>query len=245
MVYGLRALVAGRCDVCRHIAFADDPSDETVPFLLYVWLLRGGERPMLVDTGPKDLETFNAATSRYIPGGIVQRAGERTPELLAAAGVDPADVSHVFVTHLHPDHYEYFDLFPNAAMVVSDRGFREALPGIRPNVMRALAARWPGALRLVGDEDVVPGVATVQLGCHSRCSQAIVVHTAAGRAVLCGDVAYLYENIEGPRPIGGVDAGEWHAAMARARGAGDLLLPGHDPLLLQRHADGVIAPAPG
>lgn len=242
MRYGLRALRNGRCDVRRDVVFSGAPAEGVVPFALYVWLITGGERPMLVDTGPKDLASFNAATREYIPGGIVQGPGESTPEVLAAAGVDPADVACVFVTHLHPDHYEYFDLFPNATMVVNAAGFRAALEGVRPNVMRALAARWPQSVRLAGDEEIVPGVRTVWLGCHSPCSQGIVVDTAIGRVVLCGDVAYLFENIEGPRPIGWADANEWRAAMARARGAGDVLLPGHDPLLLERYPGGVIAP---
>ena len=245
MQYGLRALVNGRCEVRRYIAFANTDSDETVPFVLYVWLITGGERPILVDTGPKDVAAFNAATSSYIPGGIVQAPGEATPELLAGVGVDPADVSHVFITHLHPDHYEYFDLFPNAVMVVNGRGFKEALPGIRPNVMQALAARWPDCLHLAGDEEVLPGIRTVWLGCHSPCSQGIVVNTAAGGVVLCGDVAYLFENIERSVPIGWADEAEWHAAMARARAAGDVLLPGHDPLLVERYPGGLIAPEGG
>lgn len=245
MIYRIRPLKNGQCKVAGHHAFRGGDPGETYGFYLYVWLIEGGERPMLVDTGPKDLATFHAATRSYIPGGIVQRRGETTPELLAAAGVAPADVSHVFITHLHPDHYEYFDLFPDAVMVASARGFKEALMGIRPNVMQALAARWPESLRLVGDEEVVPGIRTVWLGCHSPCSQAIVVRTAIGGVVLSGDVAYLYGNIERLLPIGWADGAEWHAAMARARAAGEILLPGHDPAILERYPAGIIAPGPG
>ena len=241
MKYGLRALVVGRCDVAEPVVLADGREGRTEAFLLYVWLITGGPNPMLVDTGPKDLATFNAATAAYIPGGIVQPLGETTPEALARAGVEAADVSHVFVTHLHPDHYEQFDLFPNATLVANGDGFRQSLAGIRPNVMRALAARWPESLRLVGDEEVLPGIRTAWLGCHSPCSQAVVVDTPVGAAVLCGDVAYLYRNIEQSRPIGWADVAEWHAAMGRACAAGDILLPGHDPLILERFGNGVIA----
>jgi glyoxylase-like metal-dependent hydrolase (beta-lactamase superfamily II) len=148
--------------------------------------------------------------------------------------VDPLDISHVFVTHLHPDHYEYFDLFPNAKMVVNGKGFLSEVLGIRRGVMKALAERWPESIMLVEDEEIVPGVRTLWLGCHSPCSQAILVETGIGRMALCGDVAYTFKNIEGNIPIGGVNPQEWHAAMSKLRQSDVLLLPGHDPDIVKR-----------
>ncbi|HEY3284008.1 MAG TPA: N-acyl homoserine lactonase family protein [Armatimonadota bacterium] len=236
--YRLRALKCGECQVRDYITYADG-GEETSTFYLYVWLIEGGERPMLVDTGPKDLGSFNAGTSQYIPGGVIQRPEEVTPELLRRAGVAPEEVSHVFATHLHADHYEYFDLFPNARLVANRQGFLEGLLGVRPSVMAALARRWPESLLLVEDEEVLPGIRTLRLGCHSTCSQAIVVDTARGRAVLAGDGAYTYRNLEEDRPIGWADPLESRAALVKLRSAGDFVLPGHDPEILRRYPSGV------
>jgi len=240
--YRLRALKTGECQVRNYIAYSDAWDENTSTFYLYVWLVEGGEKPIVIDTGPKDVEAFNRATQSYIPGGIVQGAGERTPELLAAAGVDPKDVGHVFVTHLHSDHCSFFDLFENAQLIVNRRGFLASLPaGISRDMMLALARRWPGSLRLVEDEEVLPGIRTFWLGCHSECSQAIAIETERGTAVLTGDVAYMYRNLEQDIPIRCEDLDAARGAMARIRAEGDILLPGHDPLILERFPAGIIA----
>jgi glyoxylase-like metal-dependent hydrolase (beta-lactamase superfamily II) len=207
---------------------------------MYIYVIEGGEKPMLVDTGPRDVEGFNRGTAKYIPGGVRQEPQERTPQLLEQAGIDPADISHVFVTHLHADHYDYFDLFPNAQFVVNGRGFLESLLGIKQNVMQALAQRWPQSLRLAEDEEILPGIRTFWLGCHSPCSHAIAVQTARGTAVFTGDVVYKYRNIEENIPIGWADADDCLKAMRKIRSAADIVIPGHDPELLNRFPDGVI-----
>jgi len=49
--------------------------------------------------------------------------------------------------------------------------------------MQALAERWPDSIRLAEDEEIMPGIRTFWLGCHSDCSQAIAVQTKRGIAV--------------------------------------------------------------
>lgn len=237
--YRIRALKNGQCQVRDYITYAGGGHNCST-FYLYVWLIEGADRPILVDTGPKHVDEFNRSTADYIPGGIVQAPEEATPALLARAGVSPDDVSHVFVTHLHPDHYEYFDLFPNAVMVVNRRGFLAGLTSVKRHVMQALARRWPESLHLVEDEEVLPGIRTLHLGCHSECSQAVCVDTPAGRAALAGDVVYKFRNLEENLPIGWADPNAWHTAVRRLRSAADIILPGHDPEILTRYPGGLI-----
>jgi glyoxylase-like metal-dependent hydrolase (beta-lactamase superfamily II) len=49
------------------------------------------------------------------PGLVASHA--RILEPLAARGVDPGDVTHVFLSHHHPDHTMNVALFPNAEVV--------------------------------------------------------------------------------------------------------------------------------
>jgi len=240
-LYTIRALKCGECEVRDYITYYGSTGEATSTFNLYIWVIEGGRKPIVVDTGPKDPEGFSRSTARYIPGGVRQRPEERTPELLRRNGIDPADVSHVIVTHLHPDHYDYFDAFPNAQLVVNRHGFLEQLPGIKRDVMRALADRWPQSLRMVEDEEIVPGIRTIPLGCHSPCSQGVVVRTAYGPIVLTGDVAYKYANIETDRIIACPDPEECRRAVSALRDITDLFLPAHDPLTLRRWPDGRIA----
>jgi len=239
MNYTIRILKNGECDVRDYITYTNG-GEETSLFYMYISIIEGGAKPMIVDTGPRDVEAFNKGVAKYIPGGIRQQPEERTPQLLKNAGIDPADISHVFITHLHGDHYEYFDLFPNAQMVVNGKGFSESLTGIKRNVMKALAERWPDSIRLAEDEEIMPGIRTFWLGCHSDCSQGIAVQTKHGIAVFTGDVVYKYRNIEENIPIGWADASACLNSMQVIRNSADIVIPSHDPELLRRFPDGII-----
>jgi glyoxylase-like metal-dependent hydrolase (beta-lactamase superfamily II) len=244
--YTIRAIKVGQCEVRDYITFQDSDSEQTSTFYLYVWVIEGGARPIVVDTGPKYPEQFSKSTAKYIPGGVRQLPEERTPVALKRHGVNPGDVSHVIVTHLHADHYDYFDAFSNARFVVNRReyeatagsgqGGRDRLAG---DVRKALNER-PDALRLVEDEEVVPGVRVFPLGCHTPGSQGVLVRTRMGPAVIAGDVVYKYDNIEKDRPTRSPDERACREAMARIRSLADIVLPAHDPLALERWPNGVI-----
>jgi glyoxylase-like metal-dependent hydrolase (beta-lactamase superfamily II) len=241
----IQAISTGHCDVRDYITFEDEWTETTRRFELWIWLILGGNRPVLVDTGPNDVAGFNRATSKYIPGGIRQLPEERTVEALQQHGVRPDDVSHVIVTHLHGDHYDAFVRFPRARLVVNRREFTGALEGIAPAVMQSLAARWPESLQLVDDDAMIlPGIRTFVLGCHSEGSQAVAVTTSEGTAVITGDVVYLYDNIEQDRPINSGNPDACRAAMARIREEADIVLPAHDPLVAERHPGGMVGRPP-
>ncbi len=242
--YTIRAVKVGDCDVRDYITFQDSESEETTPYNLYVWVIEGGERPIVVETGPRHPVEFSKATARYIPSGVRQKPEERTPEALRRSGIDPARVSHVIATHLHGDHYDYFELFPNARFVVNRREYKAAEASLDRDVAKALAAR-PEALQLVEEEEVVPGVRIVPLGCHTDGSQGVLVRTWMGPALLAGDVLYKYANLEQNRPIRSPDPSACHAAMTRIRSLADIVLPAHDPLTLERWPGGIIGDVPG
>ena len=214
--YSIRAIKVGECQVRDYITFQDSRSTNTSTFFLYVWVIEGGPRPILVETGPKHPEEFSKSTAQYIPGGVKQLPEERTVAALRRHGIDPASVSHVIATHLHADHYDHFDAFPNARFVVNRREYEEGASRLASEVKAALAAR-PEALQLVEDDEIVPGVRVVPLGCHTAGSQGVLVRTHLGPAFLTGDVVYKYENIERDRPTQSPDPAACRAAMKKIR----------------------------
>ncbi len=71
-----------------------DPHDGPMPMDFFVWLLRSGEREILVDTG------FNAAAAAARNRNLL-----RCPiKALRNLGVDPDGIKDVVLTHLHYDH---------------------------------------------------------------------------------------------------------------------------------------------
>ena len=242
MEYSLQALPNGKCVVREDVVFSGGSTEVVHPFYLYIWLIRGGGHTIVVDTGPKDLAAFNRGTAEYIPGGVTQEPDEETVAALAKAGVLPEDVDHVILTHLHGDHAHNFYLFENAKLVASRRGIVDGFPRSLPKVLlEPLIPGWPDSLVLTEDEEVLPGIRCFWVGAHSACSQGIAVDTARGRFVLAGDAAYLFANVEENRAIGWADADDSLAALEKLRAAGDVVLPGHDPLIMQRYPGGVVA----
>jgi glyoxylase-like metal-dependent hydrolase (beta-lactamase superfamily II) len=248
--YIIRAIKVGQCEVRDYITFQDTDSEQTSTYYLYVWVIEGGPNPIVVDTGPKYPEEFSKSTAKYIPGGVKQLPEERTLTALKRHGINAGDVSHVIVTHLHPDHYDYFDAFPNARFVVNRREYEETTGKrgggenrLAADVRKALEKR-PDALQLVDDEEIVPGIQVFRLGCHTPGSQGVQVHTWMGPVLMTGDVVYKYENIEKDRPTRSPDERICREAMARIRSLADIVLPAHDPLTLERWPDGIIGACP-
>jgi glyoxylase-like metal-dependent hydrolase (beta-lactamase superfamily II) len=244
--YTIRAIKVGQCEVRDYITFQDTDGEDTSTYYLYIWVIEGGPKPIVVDTGPKYPDEFSKSTAKYIPGGVRQLPEERTVKALKQHGINPADVSCVIVTHLHPDHYDYFDAFPNARFVVNRHEYEEATgqrDRIAADVRKALE-KSPGVLQLVDDEEIVPGVRVFRLGCHTQGSQGVLVRTSMGPAVITGDVVYKYENIEKDRPTRSPDERICRETMARVRSLADIVLPAHDPLTLERWPNGVIGARP-
>jgi glyoxylase-like metal-dependent hydrolase (beta-lactamase superfamily II) len=231
--------------------------DEWMVADFFVFVLRSDDgKVMLIDTGVCDVDEINP----FVVAAVGDRGRYRmdmetqnVPLLLRQEGIDPADVDTVFLTHLHYDHCSNVAAFPNAKIVVSRTGWHLTLdpphPGMTPDplfprrVLAYLAGEARDRLILADDEapEIVPGIGAFYIGGHTMCSQAITVQTEQGVAVFPGDTIFYYENLERDHPVGlAMDIGECFQAMARVRQVADILVPSHDPMLLQKYPDGVI-----
>jgi glyoxylase-like metal-dependent hydrolase (beta-lactamase superfamily II) len=218
-----------------------DPHDGAMPMDFFVWLVRGHGAVVLVDTG------FSAAT-----------AARRRRDLLgcpiaalARLGVQPQDVQHVVLTHLHYDHAGNLDRLPQARFHIQDDEVGYATGRCMCHEPLRHAYEVEDVVTLVrrvyedrvqfheGDSMLLPGVELLKIGGHTRGLQAVRVHTRRGWVVLASDASHYYENLQAQRPFPIVyNTADMLAGYGRLRAAAqspDHIVPGHDPLVLRRY----------
>ncbi len=208
-----------------------------------VWLLRGADRRnVLVDAGFHRRRYID----RWKPSDFISPA-----EAVRRAGVAPEAVTDVVVTHVHWDHADGIDLFPNANVWIQADEYRHYVsPGGKPQD-RAIEVEVAqmlfdlekrGRLRLIDgdDREFLPGIRAYTGGRHTFASQYVGVRTAGGTVILASDNLYLYENLERRAAIAQtLDAASNLRAQERMHAlASDvkLIVPGHDPAVFLRFA---------
>ncbi|MET8716791.1 MULTISPECIES: MBL fold metallo-hydrolase [Streptomyces] len=151
--------------------------------------IRSDRGVTLVDAGigPAD---GPAASWAPVPGAL--------PASLAAAGVEPADVDTVVLTHLHTDHVGWAvvggvrarPFFPNASYVLQQAeldAIEEVNPQLRSTVIDPL--RRAGQLRLLdGDTSLRGGERVVATPGHTPGHQSVLVASGRDQAVVTGDL---------------------------------------------------------
>jgi N-acyl homoserine lactone hydrolase len=111
-----------------------------IPRSKWVWLpipaflVEHPERgPVLIDTAFDASVAVNPAHSlgraSATMNTIRMSAEQAVPAQLSARGIDPADVRHVVMTHLHNDHASGIGQFPDAEFVVEQREYEAASTG--------------------------------------------------------------------------------------------------------------------
>ena len=173
---------------------AADAHDSTAVTADGQWLLRfrafavrlEDGRTVVVDAGigPADAPASSWAP---VPGVL--------PASLAEAGIDPADVDTVVMTHLHTDHIGWTmqdgePFFPNARYLIQ----RAEVAAIR--LLGAPAGPWAteplqaaGLLDQVdGDHRIAPGLSVRAAPGHTPGHQVVLAETADDTVLLTGDL---------------------------------------------------------
>jgi glyoxylase-like metal-dependent hydrolase (beta-lactamase superfamily II) len=229
----------------------DAPADDRIDIAMVIWVVRGEERTVLFDTGfhrSAWFERFDVAD--YL----------RPDSALLRAGVDPAEVTDVIVSHAHWDHMGGIDLFPSATIHIqraeydyyTGPAWREGgrHGGIDPDdIVHLVQRNVAGQVKTVDGDDVevVPGIRAFTGARHTYASQYILVE-GPEPYVLASDNCYLFRNLE-TRTAGATferaDRAANEAALERMEklaGAASRVIPGHDPLQFDRFpGDGRIA----
>jgi glyoxylase-like metal-dependent hydrolase (beta-lactamase superfamily II) len=218
-----------------------DPHDGPMPLDYFLWAVRGNGRTFIVDTG------FDEAMARKRGRHFLLRP-EKGLEVL---GIDHRTVEDVILTHLHHDHSGNHHLFPSARFHVQDREMSYAtgramchhmlrMPYEGEDVVNMVRRLFDGRVAFHdGSRELAPGLSIHLMGGHSHGIQCVRVLTRRGYMVLASDVTHFYANLETGRPFPAVQdvfAGlEAYGKLRELAGSDDLIIPGHDPLVTQRH----------
>jgi glyoxylase-like metal-dependent hydrolase (beta-lactamase superfamily II) len=246
-IYALRYATLPDFPVAELVAGAD-PSRK-LDIAMMIWLIRGSGHNILVDSG--------FYHDRFFKNWKVNDF-TKPSETLLRLGLKSEDITDVIITHMHWDHADGVDLFPNARIWIQKDELeyhageawqsKDASDGIDPNdVLTLVKLNTQGKVGLVNGDarQILPGITCYIGGKHTYQSQYVAVETTAGTVILASDNLYLYENLEKQRPIAAtIDMASNARAQARMKELAsrpELIIPGHDPAVFTRFPN----PAPG
>lgn len=157
--YRMTAIMDGVVPLTRSFFFGPDDAaidqavadagigPQSLPAPVNAYLLQSAERTILIDAGMGALDFMGPGLGRLKAG-------------LAAAGVAPADVDTVLVTHLHPDHIggmlgEGGVAFPNAEVILAEAEAKfwtdPAMLAAAPDEAKGMFQLASGVVRAYGD----------------------------------------------------------------------------------------------
>jgi glyoxylase-like metal-dependent hydrolase (beta-lactamase superfamily II) len=235
---------AERLDRFRAESFiTPEPDDHATPHPMdfFVWVIRNGAHTILVDTG------FDEAEARK-RNRKVMRAPAAALELI---GISPSQINQLIVTHLHYDHAGTLGAFPKAHFHLQAAEMQYAtgpcmchaqlrMPFTADHVCEMVRHVYSGRVTFhEGDAEIAPGITVHKIGGHSRGLQCVRVATASGPVVIASDTSHYYENFEKGRVFPIVvdveDTLRGYARLKQLAASPRHIVPGHDPLVLQRY----------
>lgn len=239
------ALPSGYCPRVREAALCMGRGwDEYVHLPMMMFLVLGGEHPVLVDSGTPEAD-FVQEHHGY---RFFREDDEDPVRVLAGAGVDPEEIRTVIWTHLHWDHCSNSALFPNATFYVQEAELRYAINPLEFHKKAFQRGRnvnpdWIPVLNRLkvirGAVPVLPGISTVPLPGHTPGSQGVLIETNVGRYLVAGDCIDAYRNWEGDDEARHIpnwsytDLLAFDESFRRIDTLDCLVIPSHDPKVLQ------------
>ena len=239
-VYAIRYATLPDFPVADLVSGAD--KSRKLDLAMMIWLVRGGGHTVLVDSGFYHERFFKDYKMKDFL---------KPSEAVAKLGMKPEEITDIVITHMHWDHADGADLFPNARIWIQKDELeyysgeawetKDTSDGIdAQDLLEFVKLNTEGRVGLVhGDaQEILPGLTCYTGGKHTYQSQYVGVNTAGGTVILASDNMYLYENLEKHVPIGEtLDAASNLRAqdrMKRLATRPEWIVPGHDPAVFER-----------
>ncbi|MFI8632362.1 N-acyl homoserine lactonase family protein [Microbacterium sp. NPDC077663] len=220
----------------RHASYGEPDVEQTLDF--YFWLVRTPTHTMLVDTGFSERGTAHRAGVEWL---IDAR------EAVIAVGVDPDEITHIIVTHLHYDHVGNLHQFPSARLLIQRReiefwnSWYAAYPPlastVEPEELAYIRERIAAGTVdvLDGSVELAPGISVIEVGGHTPGQQVVVVE-GSRPIVLASDALHFYEEMDRDLAFNVYsDIADLYQALAtfrEMRRNGAVIVAGHDPAVM-------------
>jgi glyoxylase-like metal-dependent hydrolase (beta-lactamase superfamily II) len=241
-VYALRYATYANFPVSALVAGAD--KDRKTDIAMTIWLLKGSNgKNILVDTGcyHDALVKGNGLTDFLKPS-----------DLLALVNLKPEQITDIVITHMHWDHADGMDLFPNAKIWIQRDEYSYYVgaawqPGgkhggiDREDVLTVVKLNMDGKVNLVDgdDREIIDGIRVYTGGRHTFASQYVGVRSNVGTMVIASDNMYLYENFDKHAAIAQTFDAESNLKaqdrMKQIASRPELIIPGHDPQVFVKY----------
>jgi len=158
---------------------------------VYSFLLRFRDKCVLIDTGS---------------GRLGYDSLGRLPERLEEAGVDPGEVTHILLTHLHRDHYGGMvsgdsAAFPRATLFIhkpeaefwldADVSIMPARAQRAVEEVRRVVSLYSDRVRRVGEEEVLDGICALPSPGHTPGHACWQISSEGNKLLAWGDVIHV------------------------------------------------------
>lgn len=229
--------VVGYTERPLHYMFHLSRESGSIRLVYPFWIFKDGGRVTLLDMG----FTRASAEERHV-GEFVDPV-----EVMSRVGVAPGEVERIIISHLHFDHFNAPERFPNARFFIQ-RADLDYYPGeIAESPFRRTADRASveqlGALRAAGRIEALDGDTTLDadfavrhVGGHSPGMQLTILRSASRPYVFACDASHFYKNLETRTPTALIysyaDYQRGFDAIAQTTGREGVWFPGHDPAIL-------------
>lgn len=199
-----------------------NPPDEKnrIPMEARALLLKSPACNILIDTGNgKDFvaKYGDKLGQKFAEMYNIDDNGPSLLKSLAAHGVQPEDIHHVILTHLHFDHAggattekngKLVPTFPKAQYYVQKGNLETArTPNLRERASYYPANFQPlldaGVLKVLeGPQDILPGVSVVISNGHTQAQQVVKVSDGQRTLLYCGDMVPTSSHVKTPWLMG-------------------------------------------
>src|SRR5262249_21895769 len=168
------------------------PDFVSIPFTVLV--VKTGGKTIMCDSGT---------------GGQVQPTAGKLAANMKAAGIDPAKIEPILISHCHPDHIcglmekdPNKPLYPNAELIISDVEYKfwtdpaviDRLPEARKGLARRIQAvfpTWKNIRQVEGEPEVAPGIRFISSPGHTPGPRAFHLSSGSKELMISNDTAYV------------------------------------------------------